>query len=355
MLERSSEHATRPHRRNGAAVSGLTRDGNEVVPEIRVTFRLDGQPALAGQPGSRFGFSREAVERAARSEGMNVDPVTSRRMQVAWNQLPGLIAVDLWREYLAKFTLDDLLSARFDPVPEVLQPELPMQAGETEAEAQTPPNGRAARLLWRMNGRLQRNLDLQMGRTDGGFADAALGRQSASRRRMLPGGQYTALQVISHMVWARLAQAAVPALDESGRYGKGHFLSEEYKRLHERGLQVMDVTLSGFRFAPAVEQQIVQQWRSAWLEHATGERNGVEQLEVLAAEAGRQRALLDHAGALSSALRAEPRISVAAALQALLRASHTEILTDERLHGRGGNELQAISALAKWADSTNDV
>ncbi len=157
------------------------------------------------------------------------------------------------------------------------------------------------------------------------------------------------------MVWARMAQAAVPTLDESGRYGTGHVLSEEYKRLHERGLQVLDVTLSGFRLAPAVEQQMVHQWRSAWLEHAAGERTTVEQLEVLAAESGRQHALLDHANALGSALRAEARVSVAAALQALLRASHDEILTDKRLHGSGSDELRAISALTKWVDSANDA
>ena len=120
---------------------------------------------------------------------------------------------------------------------------------------------------------------------------------------MLPGREYTALQVISHMVRARMTQAAVPILDEGGRYGKGHFLSEEFKRLSERGLRIMDVSLGGFRFAPAVEEQIVQQWRSSWLDTAAAERAHVEQLEVLAVEAGRQRAVLEHARALCSALR----------------------------------------------------
>ena len=129
--ERARHDAMQARRR---AVSGLTRDGNEVVPEISITFSLDGQPVTAGQPGSRFGFSSRAVERAARGEGVNVDPVTSRRVQVAWNQLPGLIAVDLWREYLAKFTLDDLFTARFGPVPEVLQPEQPAQPSKQGAE-----------------------------------------------------------------------------------------------------------------------------------------------------------------------------------------------------------------------------
>ena len=171
---------------------------------------------------------------------------------------------------------------------------------------------------------------------------------------MLPGRDYTALQVIARMVRARMVQRAVPILDEAGRYSRGHMLSEEFKRLRERGIRILDVTLSGFRFAPAVEEQIVRQWRTSWLETAAGEREHVQQLEVLAAEAGRQRALLEHARTLTKALRAEPTASVQAALKTLLLAAHGEILTDERLHGRGTEVLAEISGLAKWVESPNN-
>jgi hypothetical protein len=336
------------------AVSGLTRDGNEVIPEIRVTFRLHGQPAAPGQPGSRFGFSSDAVERASRSEGMNVDPVTARRVQVAWNQLPGLIAVDLWREYLAKFTLDDLFTARFEPVPEVLQPEEPARLSEPVPEPPLSPAGRMARLVWRLNNDLQRTTAATEGHDERGTESEPTSGSWGQHRRMMPGRQYTALQVIGYMVRARMTQAAIPILDECGRYASGHLLSEEFKRLRERGLRILDVTISGCRFAPAVEDQIVRQWRTAWLETAAGERVHVEQLEVLAAEAGRQRALVDHARSLGRAVLAEPGSSVPAALKALLLASHGEILTDERLHGRGSAELLAIAGLAKWLESPND-
>lgn len=336
------------------AVSGLTRDGNEVVPEIRVTFKLDGEPAGLGQAGSHFGFSREAVERAAHGEGLTVDPSTSRRAGVAWNQLPGLIAVDLWREYLAKFTLDDLFTPRFGAVPDVLQPEEPAPIIMPDARLSEIPRGRAARLIRRWNSSLERRMATGPGNDESGGVGVAPSPRSARHRPMLPGKDYTALQVIKHMVWARMALAAVPILDESGRYGTGHVLSEEFKRLRERGLRVLDVTIGGFRFAPAVEDQIVKHWQTTWLEAAAGERMHVEQLEALAGEAGGQRALLDHARTLGKALRAEPESTVPALLKALLLASHTEILTDEHLHGKGGEELLAISGLTKWLESTND-
>ena len=349
--ERSRHEAMQARRQT---VSGLTRDGNEVVPEIAVVFKLDGQPAPTGQPGSHFGFSGEAVERAARGEGVNVDPVTTRRVQVAWNQLPGLIAVDLWREYLAKFTLDDLFTARFGPVPGVLQPEQPAHSSGLMAESLAVPRGGLTHLIRRMNDRLEDNLEARYGREDSMPAGAKSQWSSARNHSMQPGREYTALQVISHMIRARMTEAVVPVLDEGGRYGRGHIPSEEFKRLNERGLRILDVTLGGFRFAPAVEQQIVQHWKSSWLETAAAERAHVEQLEILAVEAGRQRGLLDHARALCSALRREPATSVRAALKVLLRASHGEMLMEERLHGRGAAELTAITSLIQWVDSQND-
>lgn len=334
-------------------VSGLTRDGNEVVPEIRIVFRLDGDPAPPGEPGSRFGFLKQSVERAARGEGVNVDVASARRSHVAWNQLPGLIAVDLWREYLAKFTLDDLFSARFAPPPKILQPEEPAPENSVPAAPIVVRSQWPAPLLWRLNNSLERWLQAR------GIADEASSQNRAKARpqeivRQAPGHDYTALQIIAHMVQARMTMAAVPILDECGRCVKGHALSEEYRRLKERGLRILDVTFGGYRFDPAVEAQIVQQWRTGWLPNATRERVHVEQLEALAAESGKQRALLEHASVLGRALQADPPASVPAAIRVLLQASHRELLTDERLHGRGNPELSALSELSKWVESAGN-
>jgi hypothetical protein len=114
------------------------------------------------------------------------------------------------------------------------------------------------------------------------------------------------------------------------------------------------VTLGGYRFDPAVEGQIVQQWQSAWLANASSERDHVEQLEVLAAESGRQRALLEHASVLGTALQSEPATSLPTALKVLFQASRNEILADERLHGRGGAELNSLDELARWVESPAD-
>jgi hypothetical protein len=356
IFDRLPEGADEEHRRRFAAaqarrqsVSGLTRDGNEVVPEIRVVFRLDSSAVPPGSPGSRFGFSKESVERAARSEGIHSDPVSGRRLPVGWNQIPGLLAADLWREYLAKFTLDELFSARFAALPDVLQPEEPMAEGTYPVAPLVVRHDWPAPLIGRFNKSLERWLEAR-GITEEKAVDGTHSRSTPTETRQQGGHEYTALQVIAHMVRARMTQAAVPNLDECGRYLKGHVLSEEYKRLRERGLRVLDVTLGGYRFDPAVETQIVQQWRTAWHANATNERVHVEQLEVLATESGKQMALLEHARVLGAAIRAEPAPSIPAALKILLKASRAEILTDERSHGRGSAELSSLAELTKWVE-----
>jgi hypothetical protein len=360
IFERLEEESTEEERRQYAAlqakrvaVSGITRDGNEVVPEIQVVFRLDGSPAASGSPGSRFGYLKESVERAARGEGVTVDPTTARQLHVAWNQLPGLIAVDLWREYLAKFTLDELFSARFRAPPDVLQPEQPVPPEAFPPAPSVPGQGWPARKLWQLNNFLEERFKTADDVESMASSPEHTPRSAAGARKF-PGREYTALQIIGQMVRARMMQAAVPILDDFGRPTRGHTISEEFKRLRERGLRILDVTLGGFRFDPAVEQQIVQQWRTAWLATATSDRGRVEQLELLAAQDGRQKALLEHAAVLARAVEAQKPSSIPATLKVLLRSAQHEILTDERLHGRGREELGSLSRLTKWVESAGD-
>lgn len=107
------------------AVSARTRDGIEIIPNISVSFKIDAKPTLPGERGSRFGFNSEAVEKAARSEGVNPNSTSEEKRRVAWNQLPALIAADLWREYISKFTLNELFEPHLSALPDVPQPEVP--------------------------------------------------------------------------------------------------------------------------------------------------------------------------------------------------------------------------------------
>jgi hypothetical protein len=104
------------------SVSAFTRDGIEAVPNISITFRVDTGFPEVNQPGSRFGYrtgstingkaneraDQEAIRKAILGEGINPNvPADSPRHRVAWNQLPIQLAVNVWREYAAKYVFDD--------------------------------------------------------------------------------------------------------------------------------------------------------------------------------------------------------------------------------------------------------
>ena len=99
------------------ATSALTRDGVELVPNISTSFKLDSQPS---EGGTRFGYSPEAVWRAIAGEGIRADaPPDSQERYVPWDWLPVYLAADLWREYLRKFTLDELFAYTTGPSEEL--------------------------------------------------------------------------------------------------------------------------------------------------------------------------------------------------------------------------------------------
>ena len=113
--ETDEEYQQRQARR--LETSGLTRDGVEVVPNITVTFRLERTP---GDEDLSFGFNPGAVEAWVRAEGIaqtrsqdsrrspEPRPGEYRPSHVSLRKLPAYLAVDVWREYLQKFTLGEL-------------------------------------------------------------------------------------------------------------------------------------------------------------------------------------------------------------------------------------------------------
>jgi hypothetical protein len=105
-------HAAVQERRQ--STSGLTRDGIEVVPNIGMIFSIDAQtnavdPKADSAFNTQYGYSEESVRNAIRGEGVVPDePEDTPSHRLAWNEIPVHLAVDLWREYLRKFTFSQL-------------------------------------------------------------------------------------------------------------------------------------------------------------------------------------------------------------------------------------------------------
>ncbi|MCI0520249.1 MAG: hypothetical protein L0Z70_08335 [Chloroflexi bacterium] len=97
--------------------SEKTRNGVEVAPNISTVAALDNTlplergdlPPRETEP--RFNYNPEAVRLLVTAEafasGANIEPENRR---IEWYQLPVILATDLWREYVRKFTLEELFT-----------------------------------------------------------------------------------------------------------------------------------------------------------------------------------------------------------------------------------------------------
>jgi len=100
------------HRRQQTA--GQTRDGFEISPTISIKFRIK-QPENKGPSESgmtsQYGYNAAAVLNAVTREVIELGTSDNKRTRMEWHRLPAHLVVNLWREYVRKFKLEDLFKA----------------------------------------------------------------------------------------------------------------------------------------------------------------------------------------------------------------------------------------------------
>lgn len=102
--ESDAAYEARQKRRN--ETRAITRDGIEICANVSVVFKID---ARAGLGNSQFGYEPQAVERAIVGRSIDFEkPNDSPERITSWKWLPTLLAVDIWREYISKITLNEL-------------------------------------------------------------------------------------------------------------------------------------------------------------------------------------------------------------------------------------------------------
>ena len=354
-------------------VSALTRDGIEVIPNISISFRVNTGFPKEKQPGSRFGYrtgvrrsdrrneekDKDAIRRAILAEGINPNAVLdSPRRRVAWNELPAALAVDVWREYVAKFTLDQL----FQPTQLVPPPPSPtVQPSEEEIDPLSQPiqvsgnhetmQDGLARLIREMNVLMSRAINFLEGNTQGkGRRNITPPSFSAQTSTKTEPQKKTALQVINELVKARLSQEEVDILDEHGTRVKGTMPSAEYKLLQERGLEVRSVAIFGLRFDPEIENTIIQRWSATWLLNARAESEQVERKRNLVVTNGHEKAIRQYADFLSKDLIQKKPVGIKETLKTLLLRTRTRIINNHQLRQRMTDEQQDLENIIRWIE-----
>lgn len=328
--ETKAKHKEAQERR--IAVSALTRDGIEVVPNINVVFKINARAAKGDEPGSHFGYDEEAVFSAISNEGIDPSAKDNAR-RVAWNQIPALIAADLWREYAAKFTLNQLFEPSQPALPDVPQPE-PPKVKEVPPPPPPPKADALTEIFRYINNRIEKHLEEAEGEKPNNVP-APAGAVSVSPKDTRP---RTAMQIIMQMIKARMTQTLVPILDESGRLLEGHTLSNEFRKLQERGLKVVSVSVGNLRLPPTIEERTIKEWNANWLVNAQAESKRIERQTTFVTEDAKQTALRDYVGDLSRSLIKENPADLDSALLVLLERSRSEIIRDDRLVSRMNKE-----------------
>ena len=351
-------------------VSALTRDGIEVIPNITVIFRVNTGFPKDRQPGSRFGYrtgvrrsdrlseekDKDAIRRAILAEGINPNEVAdSPRRRVHWNELPGALAVDVWREYAAKFTLDQLFQPTQE-VPPAAPPPLQITEEEVDPLSQPlQPSGRRqdsmTRMVRELNVMMSRAINFLEGNNQGKGRRTVIppssGTQSGPKKEA---DKRTALQLITEMVKARLTQEEVIYMDDHGGLGQGTIPSAEYKLLQERGLQVLSVSIGGLRFNPEIESTIIRNWSATWLTNAKIESEQVERKRSLVETHGQEKAIRQYADFLSKDLTQKKPVGIKETLKTLLLRTRQLIINSHQLRQRMTDEQQDLENIIRWIE-----
>jgi len=353
-------------------VSALTRDGIEVLPTISVTFRINTGFPNEGQPGSRFGYrtgtsptdkkneeeDKKAIRNAILGEGINPNfKSDSPRHRVAWNQLPALLAVDLWREYVSKFTLDELFVASQEaPTPQPAQPQL-TEEDVDELGKPVQLGGGGDSMLF-ATAKMIRQINLWMAdataKLEGKNGSKAQERGNGSHAPAAgePGKKLTALQVINALVKDRLTKPQVDYLDDTGRRIKNHtpVTSFDFDLLQKRGLVVLNVGIGNLRFSPVVEEEVIKNWEANWHANAQQEKDRIERRRSLIETAGQEQALRQYADQLSQALLRDNPSGVKATLKTLLMRSRSIIIRNDQLRREMSAEQQELDNIIRWIE-----
>jgi hypothetical protein len=227
-----------------------------------------------------------------------------------------------------------------------------------------PRAGFFARLLRAINRGLEQRLE-EIERGENKETSTTAPAAEPAGRGIRDSRPRTALQIITQMINARMIHSLVPILDESGRLMDGQAVSEEYKKLQERGLRVIGVSLGSLRLPPTIEERSIKDWNANWLISAQAERDRIERQTAFVAEDGKRTALLDYAADLSRSMVKERPRDMEAALLVLLERSRNAIIRDDRLRQRINAEANkpkgqpdlgpALMALLERSSKTSPV
>jgi hypothetical protein len=352
--------------------SALSRDGIEIVPNITVIFKIDAKPVeKEGKPGSRFGYretkymEENPVYKAVAGQGINPDqqPDTPK-YTVAWNELPALLVADLWREYLSKFTFDELFKVStisLDTTIVTNEDSARLDATTLSSLPETPGGG-LAEMLHSLNDWLEHLLvrcESQPKRPSQVATDQPVKANGEAQKN---DELETGLQTIVRLIKTRLQNEKYNQLSEYGQPIADPKLldSRENKILRDRGLRLIAVSINSLRFEQSIDEQLVNRWPSTWLDIAKSEQEHIRRLRLAKIIEGKDQTLQTHLEAVCKDLYQAIKKSRSTGdklptkgetVRSLVRSTRTEITRNNKLHQRLSAEIDELTELIQWIEN----
>ena len=271
----------------------MTRDGFAISASISVNFRIKSTP---GEGNTPFGFNAKNTEDFIRDSMIreaNLDhPV--------WNTLPARMAVDIWREYLGKFRLNELFETNEH------RPDTTIQF---------------------INDMIKKRLTRSQVEVLDEFGMVVLDNKEREQDYM-------------RLIGEKNQDAAENLLKKTE--------SQEYIKLSEMGLEVKGVTIKKLFFTPEVEDQLISQWTTRWLKNAQKEREQVDLDRKLSETNGQLEGLKDFALNASREIAQQTSQNAPHALEMLVHSSFRSIQKNPGLMKRQTNQMRDLFEIYSW-------
>lgn len=273
--------------------SASTRDGIEVLAAMSVTFRIS---AKEGEGNTQFGFDKENTGKAIRDSLVRTADVS----EPVWSQLPAKMAVDVWREYLRMFKLDELFE---------------IAEGRTETALQI------------ISGMVKKRLSQQEVDVLDEFGNVVL--KDPQRRE-----DYIKL----------IKDKKTKEADELVKKKP----SDEYSKIKAMGLEVAGVGIKRLIFDPTIEERLLNSWTTSWLKNAKKESERVDDARRLHEVYGQEDAIKEFATQASREIGSFVVESKAQALEMMVSATRRGLLRNPTLLKRTNVEHDELLKIAQW-------
>lgn len=161
-----------------------------------------------------------------------------------------------------------------------------------------------------------------------------------------------ALSLIINIMNQRLQNSTVHRLDNQGNWLDETTTSKEFRILQERGLRVINVSVSNLRLDPAIEAEIVQRWKTTWLTRAQREQTQIENTLIKEREEARQRAFKEYIEGFCQflGLRTEELLTGQEILTLLIQGNQQLCSNDPFILNQLASEIANLQEMIEWTN-----